>query len=66
MIYLAASVARSDSSQMAKRKEKKKEKEKEKKERQKERRNNELEAAYVNRQVKTMSAAQSDISKAHL
>lgn len=59
MIYLAASVARSDSSQMAKRKEKKMEKEKE-------RRNNELEAAYVNRQVKTMSAAQSDISKAHL
>lgn len=59
MIYLAASVARSDSSQMAKRKEKKMEKEKE-------RRNNELEAAYVNRQVKTMSATQSDISKAHL
>lgn len=59
MIYLAASVAWSDSSQMAKRKEKKMEKEKE-------RRNNELEAAYVNRQVKTMSAAQSDISKAHL
>lgn len=61
MIYLAASVARSDSSQMAKRKQRKIEKEWEK-----ERRNNELEAAYVNRQVKTMSAAQSDISKAHL
>lgn len=61
MIYLAASVARSDSSQMAKRKQRKMEKEWEK-----ERRNNELEAAYVNRQVKTMSAAQSDISKAHL
>lgn len=64
MIYLAASVARSDSSQMAKRKEKKIEKEEE--ERQTQRRNTELEAAYVNRQVKTMSAAQSDISKAHL
>lgn len=64
MIYLAASVAWSDSSQMAKRKERKMQKEDE--ERQREGRNNELGAAYVNRQVKTMSAAQSDISKAHL
>lgn len=49
---------------MAKRKERKMQKEDE--ERQREGRNNELGAAYVNRQVKTMSAAQSDISKAHL
>lgn len=63
MIYLAASVAWSDSSQMAKKKESKMEKEEREKE---EGRNNELGAAYVNRQVKTMSAAQSDISKAHL